>query len=473
MVCRRKIERSMFSGNRSRFWRKGFLLLAFVGLVSSCAFFPLAEHPGSDRWIFPTLVTFRCTEVSIGMNQDVLSWISQSDDHGRLRVLAREGDLVLLESDGKVEMLFPYNHVDGPEPEILRDDFRIRVGDMLIALDLSSASFDPEWVLQAEERALAKIRLCWMDDSSLPTDPASERAIRKLARVCPKTGWIVKHPKDLNVILPLFTPERIWILEDEPMSKETWKRICQTKTLRYLAVHSGNFAGLDELDPADALYHLSLWEWDSSASRFSENGWDSLRSLTLMDASVKTLECIEPFQGLREIHLRDCEELRDIQTLSQFPGLRAVSFQGSPELVDVSPLVRAGGLEWVGFPENTTQAQFSEVIENNQGIRYLELIRCKNVKDLLPAEGLPALEYLVILSEEGVRPALSEWPGLRLLALPEETFEDAGYIHQLRNENPDCTVIRAAPYCMGSGWILLLWLSIPGWMLLRRVTRRG
>ena len=458
---------------RERSTRRGILLLVFVALASSCALFPVVDHPGTAEWDLPSLVTLGDPEASMAVNQDLISWVGYGKGDGKLSVLARDGDLVMLERTGAVEIPFAYSKRDGPHPEVRADDFRVWIGENLVTLILSSEAFDPEWVLEAEEEELAGIRLCLMDDSPFPESPAFDRAMKRLARIRPDAGWVVKHPGDLDRVLSLFTPKRIWIIDEDPVSEETWERVRQLKELRVLTINAESLEGMGELRPPEMLRHLTLCEWNPDRLRLSEKGWDSLSSLTLSASPAAALTGLDPLRGIRELHLRHCKELNDISGIEKLTGLKAVTISGSPDLRDIGPLVKTTDLAWLGLPEPTTQAQFEAVIGQNRGLRYLELIRCRHVKDLLPIRGLKDIEVLVLLSKEkGARPGIPRLERLRLLALSEDAYEDSDYIGRIGKEHPDCEVIKAAPYCMGSGWILLLWLVVPFWLLLTHAVRK-
>jgi hypothetical protein len=45
---------------------------------------------------------------------------------------------------------------------------------------------------------------------------------------------------------------------------------------------------------------------------------------------------------------------------------------------------------------------------------------------------------------------------LRFLALSKEAFEEPKDIERLKKALPECRIVKAEPFCLGSGWILLL-----------------
>ena len=48
------------------------------------------------------------------------------------------------------------------------------------------------------------------------------------------------------------------------------------------------------------------------------------------------------------------------------------------------------------------------------------------------------------------------------------------YIEAIKKDHPEVLLVQAEPFCLGSGWILLLWpVLLTGWLLARRRSGKG
>ena len=88
----------------------------------------------------------------------------------------------------------------------------------------------------------------------------------------------------------------------------------------------------------------------------------------------------------------------------------------------------------------------------------LEVVGCKDIKDLGPLRDLKGLEGLVIIGPYKDWAVLREVKSLRFVAYadPEKKDETPARVEEIARALPDAVVVQAAPMCLGSGWILLL-----------------
>jgi hypothetical protein len=114
-------------------------------------------------------------------------------------------------------------------------------------------------------------------------------------------------------------------------------------------------------------------------------------------------------------------------------------------------------LAWAGLPPRISQDQFSAFLNAHQNLMILEMIQCGDISDLSPLRELTKLSALVLAGPQGNIDALRAMKSLTFLGMPGETFEESPEkIAELRRSLPKALVVPAAPLCLGSGWILLL-----------------
>ncbi len=98
----------------------------------------------------------------------------------------------------------------------------------------------------------------------------------------------------------------------------------------------------------------------------------------------------------------------------------------------------------------------------------------KEPLDLEPLRGLRHLQGLVLHDGYENLEVLKELRTLRYVGVSEDLIDESpAQIAAIRQALPDAVVVRIAPFCLGSGWILLL---IPvlalAWRSLRRTPGR-
>ena len=87
---------------------------------------------------------------------------------------------------------------------------------------------------------------------------------------------------------------------------------------------------------------------------------------------------------------------------------------------------------------------------------------------------LKKLESLVVLDGRMDPAVLKDLKNLHFLVLAEESFEDREDIEAIKKDHPEVLLVQAEPFCLGSGWILLLWpVLLTGWLLARRRSGKG
>jgi hypothetical protein len=97
----------------------------------------------------------------------------------------------------------------------------------------------------------------------------------------------------------------------------------------------------------------------------------------------------------------------------------------------------------------------------------LELIDCDRISDLAPLKGYTGLRALTLdIDVENLQPVY-DLEGLDLLVLAEDFFEDPLVIGEIRQAMPDTRIVAGGGFCLGSGWILLLFPALILLVLMR------
>lgn len=438
---------------RSR-WASGALILSCMLVFGHCA--------DSDQWRIPHVVQMEGIKTCINF-QHMHGFFPTARDGRPVGVLARDGDILFGE-----DFTFPYRETDG---ESLVLDLR---GEVLflngkpVSLLLSDKGKGWDWLRGASPEDLTDLRFLGFAGDAEDLDWP---LLRKVAQARPGI-WLSSPDIDQADVVArfvsLFEPHGLLIQPAilAERFEELKPRLAKLEWLM-LGDEDENYQGtLDFLSQLPQLHTLSLlFEGVGTIP----SGCRNLRSVSIAGGKgVKDLFSLRNVTGLRELVLVGFHEVEDISALAAFPELRRLAFLGGKNVRALSVLDQLPRLAWLGFPQNTTQEAFAQVLAGHPGLEVVELVACDNICDLSPLRSLRHLQAAIILTKEVDVGVLQDLKGLRYLALREDAFqgEKAAALEQAL---PDTFIARFDTFCLGSGWILLL---APATLLLRGLFSR-
>ncbi|MBN2438945.1 MAG: hypothetical protein JXL20_10150 [Deltaproteobacteria bacterium] len=424
----------------------------------------------SDQWTMPRVVRIRGGEACFNYNH--LAWYVGARDAHPAGILARDGDLLITDP---TEFGFIYRGTDGESLDLdLQGDVLFLQGNP-VSLRLARENTGREWLRNASPLDLFHLRTLWIKGE----DSLDFPQLQKLARVRPDIGLFITeiyHPDVVVRLFDLFEPRVLHIQSSVLAARfeEVESGLAKLEVL-FLLGDSDDEENLSFLAKLPRLHTLWLQERLSKSAGILA-GCRNLRSLTVIDDEITDLSILENVTGLCELVLIGSPNLENISALEAFPDLKKLSLCHCG-VRDLSVLERLTGLVWLGFPKDTTQEAFAAAVAGHPALEAVELIGCDNIRDLSPLQSLPNLKAAVILTKGVDLDGLQDLKDLQYLALPKEAFEGdaARKTAALEQALPNTFIAQAAPFCLGSGWILLL---VPAtviiWILLVwRKKRRG
>ncbi len=440
------------------------LLLAALVVCASC---PGAPAP-VDAWRPPTVVKIDPGE----------AWMARSPTYGVMYggprkgapayMLLRDGDLVSAGGGPP----FTYRSTDGGAVAVSASEAGINVAGNLVTLDLAKGE-GWQWLERATPEEVSALRLVRLDK---PTDIEREHLLRKVADGNPHVDLAVGDGAALEQALAVFMPRRLWI-ENVRLTEDVQGLIAAQSRLEVLAIKGDDKDGLAFLARVRGLRTLILHKWDPKTAGPIPDGMTGLRSLLVLGGSIKDLAPLGNLPRLRELTFWGTESLRDIGRLTEFPHLRVLVFQRCKGVADLQVLNNLKGLRWLGLPDATTPAQLGRVVREHPDLEILAVAWCGKIVDLTPIRRLERLSALVVATAAPLDP-LYRMKTLKFLAVgldkKKDDAESARVMAQVQQALPDTAVVRVAPLCLGSGWILLLvpLAALAWWLAARRRRRR-
>lgn len=448
------------------------LLLLYLALMCggagtvSCGLVKILEKDLWYGWKPPRPVVIESADLKHAVNFSLMAWIAGSKDTASTAVLLRDRDPLFLELSDDNGACLPYNWSDGSPVSVTKDEYGTLLNGKRIVIDLSQDEHGVDWLEKADPWEIAGLRACGLEEPDVGIGPSLNEAFDKIHRVRPDMAWSIKGNEVLCRVLDLFDPSWLMIQRDTSLAFKDMELISKEPNLKYLSC--GPFeTGKDvALRFPRGLHTLVLSKWDPEKTGPLPEELKSLKALTVLNSAMRKLSWITSLEHLEELHLVSCSQLTDLSALSGMHALKALTLTDCKRVSDLSAIDNLKNLQWLGLPPATSQDQFDAMIQSHHGLQVLELIKCENIDNIKALGSLKQLESLVVLDGSVNHTQLKELKKLRFLVLAEASFEDRADIEAIEKAHPEVLIVQAEPFCLGSGWILLLWPALlMGWLL--------
>jgi len=440
------------------------LVAAFAFIAVAGAFVYLEFF--RDSWQPPQVVTIEGSKPVWSLFTSYPMWGSDAEEGASQALLLRDGDYMLF-SDFDVPVR--YLASDGPALKMTFNDWSASLGETIIALSLDSED-GRKWFNSASDAQLAELRIVAVPED---VDAGTLAALKRLAATNPNVDLSVESGAALRHVLPLFEPRAVFAGEEEGATLEL---LANQPQLEMLLISASKPGSLDFLPTLPRLRRLFLGEWDIAQAGPLPAGLTGLKSLVVFESEAKDLSALSAAPaGLEELSLMiEGPNDMNLAGLDKFASLRTlilwVDNDSAP--LDLSSLAALEDLRWAGLPPETSQEQFAAIVSAHPKLTILEMMMSENVKDLAPLRGLKALQGLVLGGAYENLEVLQELTSLRFVGISKKTWEESpAQVAAVRKALPDAVVVRVSPFCLGSGWILLL-VPVLGFAWLRRSSPR-
>ncbi len=385
------------------------------------------------------------------------SFGSMAEENDSTALMLAGGDLLYILIDDQ-PLILRYRETDGSYFSFsidTVDNFKIYQEEKIISLNLSDKSDAWNWIEKSNRTAFENLRSLYI--TSIPSEEQIT-TLKKISEINPNLGLVLEvNQQVIEVILAVFNPTWL-VLPDIELRNITEGIIQNLNNLELFCVDGGNLQDLDFIYLLPKLSSLIIPGWDPQTNggfRFSD--LKNLEFLALIESEITDISSIGFLPDLKSIHFVECDTLSEINTLSQFTNLKSIGFTQCDKISDISVINNIPSLTWLSLPPNTSQENFTEIMETHLFLKVVELIGCKEIHDLSPLEKLSELKAISLdVSTTDFTP-LYHLPGLELIILENEVYEEQGEaISELQDALPDTQIVPGGGLCLGSGWILLL-----------------
>ena len=419
---------------------------------------------GQNAWEPPQLVSVEGKEEFAVFHWHGLKFFIPSQKGRATLIPVRDGELLL--SDDEVFTM--YRSSDG-------DSLAFSGNKVLATLNGRTVTAMVEedealnWLQRATPEELEDLRLLHMDNELNPQQIA---LLHRIAKVNPEVGLWVEEYKTFVELAGLFDPN--WLLIGGSLQEQDLAILSKKKNIRTLAINDPG-SPLTFLSTITNLDTLMIDNWDPRKTGPLPNNLPSLRRIVLIDPVITNLSALGKQPKLMELNLQNTKSLGDLTLLMQFPDLRLLSLHGTNKVRDLGPLKNLKHMQWLSLPEVTNQVQLVEIIQSLHDLVFLDLSDCEKITDLSPVQKLAGLQYLIVDIDQAGSDSLYKMKHLRWLAVTGKKGKvGEARIKKIQEALPDTDLVLLVPFCLGSGWILLvLPIIVSSWWITRRREKMG
>lgn len=442
---------------------KSSRLLMLVGLVIGAgAASYYVQRMSGDAWQAPLVVTIESEEKLASLTPSWVSWLSDAAAGQRQALLLRDGDYLFGSTIG-----FRYATSDGPAIKLTFNEWSTQLGDTTVSVLLDQEE-GRAWLSSASEQQLAGLRMV-----GIPEDLDNETlaSLKRLSAANRGVDLSVESAAGLQQALSLFQPRAVFM--NEEAGGAALAALANQPSIDTLFINATEPGSLAVLSTLPRLSHLIIGKWDSGKTG-PLPAMFALKTLVVMDSDdIKDLSSLANVPaGLEELSLLGLKNLTSIAGLERFTALRTLVLWGDEGLGDVSSLASLRQLRWVGLPPAITQEQFAAFMSAHPNLEILDLMGTEHVNNLASLSPMKRLQGLVLDGPYVNVDAVQGLTSLRFVGISKKTWDASpDQVAAIRKALPDAIVVRVSPFCLGSGWILLLAPVLALFWWLRRQPR--
>jgi hypothetical protein len=292
-------------------------------------------------------------------------------------------------------------------------------------------------------------------------------ALEKIARINPSLGFMLvsdslAYPaQDLQWLAGHFSPPFL-VVEVDSASIDILASFRSLKNLQMQLQMDSHQTTLPILPAIPSLKTLTVTldnePPDEKTALLSLNS--QLECVSLGSNNLLAELTDKPRPALKRLYLTDSDSLKQISFLADLPGLETIHI-GSPLSANFNLEHLKGGQKFkeMAFNGSIRQEQLNQILADQTELIWLEINSDDSIvaMNYTPLNTMKKLKYLTLGGMSGNVESLESMKNLAYLSLPLESAEDSLKLAQLEKALPNTRITPNTGFCMGSGWILIIW----------------
>jgi hypothetical protein len=352
------------------------------------------------------------------------------------------GDYMFLMNDTATQKRF----------SLIYSDSVLYVNGKIYSIDIPDNDHMKPWLKNVKDLDLSAFELINIEskipDSYLPD-------LVDLAGLRPDAGLIYNDEMgDMAELLKIFHPK---FIGGPKFRKSDYDLLAGLNEIKILMVSPEDSLIAGPLPSMPSLEQLFLTEMNGNKVLPNDllNNNKQIKRVVLEEPGNFDLSILAPLDNLKELVVAGADTILHFDLINNHKKLEVLSIATEKRVYDPS-LIKLPSLRWLLIPSFVTQKEFSFLTDNHPNLEVVELFRNDTINSLLPLSNLPKLVALTVMDTITDIASLKKLTNLKYLSLPGKCLKDTLLTADLHKSLPNTLIVANEGFCLGSGWLLLL-----------------
>jgi hypothetical protein len=391
------------------------------------------------------VVTFKGNGTVLNSSKSNIWVNSKADSTQSASLMVEKGDFLILNDN-----VLYFNHTEVTNFTFSTGKSFGYLNGKINTINISAKNNLQPWFKQMKDEDISGLQVLAIDDS-LCKDYIPY--LKQIAKTKPNVG-ICTDISNVPQFIKIFTPSFLLL---ENVKQNDILGLNNLKKLELLSISLDDTLYSIPLPAMPMLKQLIVSEMNANRTigkDFLKNN-PQIEHLVLMTKDSIDISFIQSIKNLKRLCISGFNSLPGISVIENYKNLETLCLIGENDR-GLSSISKLHALRWLALPINTPQKEFNSIIEGNPNLEVLEIIKNDTISDLKPLQKLHKLIGLTITDTVTDNTTLPLLKQLKFLSVPSKCAADSNKMQNLRKQLPNCTIVTNEGFCLGTGWLLLL-----------------
>jgi hypothetical protein len=334
----------------------------------------------------------------------------------------------------------------------LDDDSILTVNGKIYSIDIPGNDNMIPWMRNMKGVDLSALQIIRFEskiqNNYLPY--LNELAIRR-----PNAGMVYNgEMQELAELLKIFHPK---FIGGSKFRKTDYDLLAGLDEIKILMISPEDSLIAGPLPPMPTLEQLFLTEMSGKQvlpDDLLKNN-KQIKRIVLEEPGNFDLSILAPLDNLKELVVAGADTVLHFDLINNHKKLEVLSIATEDRVYDPS-LIKLSSLRWMLIPSFVTQEEFNVLIGNHPALEVIEIFKNDTINSLQPLSTLSKLYGLTVMDTLTDIASVKKLVNLKYLSLPAECLKDTLLSADLHRSLPNTRIVANEGFCLGSGWLLLL-----------------
>jgi len=411
-------------------------LWLLIIIVSSCS-------PRKNAY---SILEFSGTDKVLNYSKSFYFWQNVSEDKSSVPVAANTGDLIVLDDN----LLVYDSDSSGNRFLVNSNDSIMYLNGKVFSISISDNEGMDGWFKNINDLDLSSLQFIDCDSASA-ADYFSYLKI--LAGIRPGLGISFTGDfSEMADLLSVFNPE---FIVQPAIYQSDFEQLGKLNNLRILLVTVGDKIIDKPLPALPALEQIFIMEggYELTNDLFINNR--QIRKVIINNQDVFDCSILNPLTDLRELVVSGADSMVNADLINSHKKLELLSVIAVTSGFNTA-MIKLPSLRWMTFFTDVSQNEFDSFIRNHTELEILELLDNDSIKNLRPLTEIKSLSGLIVTDTVTDIEAIKELKNLKYLSLPSDYLKNDDNEAMIRKSLPDVRLAANEGFCLGSGWLILI-----------------